>query len=242
MNNEITNTIEVLAEKVRVKEDEAAKLKKLVNELCLEAGLPVRYQTIQDSSKDSVSIRSDQFYGVPITTAIRGYLEIRKNTNQGPASVSAIFEALKNGGYKFETANDENAKVTIRNNLRKSSSIFHRLPNGDYGLLAWYPNAKPTKEVIVDEAHNGGKGKGRAPVERKIKNNVTHDEVKQVVSGIAGDFQSADVVKLVKERYPLREIKATTISTVLYLLTNKEGKLKIISERHGKKGAVYSKA
>jgi hypothetical protein len=240
MNNEIANTIEVLAEKVRTKEDEAAKLKKLVNELCSEVGLPLRYENVADSPSGGLTIRSDQFYGVAITTAIRHYLEKRKASNQGPASVSVIYEALRGGGYKFETANDDNAKVTIRNNLRKSSSIFHRLPNGDYGLLSWYPNAKAPKPDDDGSQENGNKPK--AKIVKRIGNHVTHTEIKEVISQIAGNFHSSDVVARVKEAFPHKVLKPTAIPTVLHLLNKKDGRLKVISERHGKQGAVYAKA
>ena len=29
--------------------------------------------------------------------------------------------------------------------LGKNSGIFHKLPNGRFGMLSWYPNAKPIK-------------------------------------------------------------------------------------------------
>jgi hypothetical protein len=51
----------------------------------------------------------------------------------------------------------------LRQILRKNSSIFHRLPHGAYGLLSWYPNAKPAK-ADDDEDSDGAE-----PVVRKTK-------------------------------------------------------------------------
>jgi len=239
MNEPISNTIEVLAQRVRVKEDEAAKLKRLVNELCSEGGLPLRYADITILGDEPLRIRGDQFYGLAITTAIRNYLEMRKAANQGPATVSEIYEAIKSGGYKFETENEENAKTTVRNNLRKSSSIFHRLPNGDFGLLIWYPNAKPPKPEEPQAA--GTEEPPALPPTPEKKNNVTHGEIKEVISGINGNFQASDVEKLVRQRFPSKVLPAGAISTVLYWLKNTKRSLKMVSERQGAKGAVYSK-
>src|SRR5687768_11672220 len=100
MEDDILNTIESLTNRANAKEEEANKLKKLVNELCAEAGIPIRYQTISEAG-GTTSIRSDQFYGLPLTAAIRNYLELRKARNLGAATVAEIFRAIKEGGYKF---------------------------------------------------------------------------------------------------------------------------------------------
>ncbi len=39
--------------------------------------------------------------------------------------------------------NIDTAIEVLRQRIR--SKVFHRLPEGDYGLLVWYPNAKPPK-------------------------------------------------------------------------------------------------
>ena len=240
MNTEIANTIEVLVNKIKAKEDEANRLKKLINELCLEEGLDPRYQNVSDSSSGGFSIRGDEFYGVPITTAIRSYLDKRKSSNKGPASVSDIYEAIKSGGYKFETETEEYAKTTVRNNLRKSSGIFHKLPNGDFGLLSWYPAAKTPKSEDADSEEHEKK----RPAHQKRTHRgpqVTHAEIKEVITKITGEFGSSDVEKLTRSQFPTKEIAKAAISNVMFTLT-KGGILKIVSPRHGAKGAVYSKA
>ncbi|MEY2427419.1 MAG: hypothetical protein QOJ40_304 [Verrucomicrobiota bacterium] len=145
MADDITNTIEVLGNKVRTKEEEVKKLKKLVNELCDEVGIPARYSNVGDAGGDS-ALRSDHFYGQTLTAAIRNYLDHRKSSGLGAASSVDIYRAIRDGGYKFETRNEDIAKISVNNALRKTSSIFHRLPNGQYGLLAWYPSAKVPPE------------------------------------------------------------------------------------------------
>jgi hypothetical protein len=143
--DDLQTAIDVLKMRIRSKEEDINRLKRTVNEMCADAGQDVPYADIGNSDAgNNASIRSDQFYGQTISSAAKTYLEMRRS--QGAASVNDIFAALKNGGFKFETKDDGNAKNGLRISLRKNSSIFHRLPGGAYGLLAWYPNAKPPKD------------------------------------------------------------------------------------------------
>ena len=142
MKDDFLKSIDVLASRVAVKEEEVNKLKRLVNELCREGGMPDRYGNIADAGTTARVLRPDQFYGQTLTAACRSYLEFRKAANLGAATVTDIYAAIREGGYKFDTKNEENAKISVGNALRKTSSVFHRLPNGQYGLLAWYPSAK----------------------------------------------------------------------------------------------------
>src|SRR5207302_1756011 len=146
MDSEKQTAVSVLQKMIRSKEEEIINLKRAVNDLCGPAD-PV-YPNIgsTDSLGDLSSLRSDQFYGQTIYGAAKSYLELRKVSGLGAASVNDIYAALRKGGFKFEAKDDENAKNGLRVSLRKQSTLFHRLPNGDYGLLAWYPKAKPPKD------------------------------------------------------------------------------------------------
>src|SRR5208283_2722278 len=188
MSDDILNTIDVLTKRVGAKEEEANKLKKLVNELCGEAGIAVRYPNIAEANGSIGSIRSDQFYGQTLTAAIRNYLEQRKTSGLGAAGLNEIYLAVRDGGYKFETKSEDNAKVSVGNTLRKSSSIFHRLPNGQYGLLTWYPSAKAkpedapapkkkAKEKAADAAQPATK-EATKPTPEKAKNDVSNKEIR----------------------------------------------------------------
>lgn len=161
--------IEVLCARVRSKEEDLNSLKRHVNQMCLDAGQSIRYANISSSEGgDLASIRKDTFYGLAISGAAKKYLEMRKAANMGAASFSEIFAALKDGGYKFDAKDDENAKNGLRISLRKNSSIFHRLPEGNsYGLLAWYPNAKPPKDG--DDADDELATKKKSPKAKKPK-------------------------------------------------------------------------
>jgi anti-sigma28 factor (negative regulator of flagellin synthesis) len=243
MEDDILPTIDVLTARVKAKEEEANKLKKLVNELCSEAGIPNRYANVS-ASGSVAAIRSDQFYGLTLTAAIRNYLEIRKASGLGSASVHEIHRAVRNGGYKFDTKNEENARIGVGNALRKTSSIFHRLPGGQYGLLSWYPSARdasngdgPTKRGRPSKNKPGKKEKKQG----KDENMVTNKEVRDVILAQTGNFRGADIEKALKAALPAKTILPTKIPTVLFLL-KKQGQLKIASPRSGKMGATFCKA
>lgn len=124
-----------------------AEYERTINTLCKEAGYPPRYSEISASNAMKVTqIADDTFYGQKQTPAIRMYLEMRKAQGLGPATPREIYEAIKLGGYVFEAKDAEVALVGMRALLRTQTHIFHRLPQGTWGLTAWYPDAKKPKE------------------------------------------------------------------------------------------------
>jgi hypothetical protein len=247
MNDDIVNTIEVLATRVRGKEDEANKLKHLVNELCAEAGVAIRYPNVAQNGAAGSAIRADHFYGQTLTAAIRNYLEHRKASGLGAATVVDIFRAIRDGGYKFESKSEHNKQISVGNALRKTSSIFHRLPNGQYGLLAWYPSAKALPENDGPKAKGNGKGRhsaqkqtpGAAP-EKAPADQVTNKEIREVVLSQTGEFQAIDIETAVKAKFPSKALTKTKIASVIFISKNK-GLLREVSPRTGTKGAVYAK-
>ena len=84
-------------------------------------------------------------------SAVREILEMRKAGGLGAASVNEIYDMLVTGGFHFDAKDDENAKRSLRISLTKNSALFHRVPNGQYGLLSWYPAVKTPKDKEPDE-------------------------------------------------------------------------------------------
>jgi hypothetical protein len=146
MSDHLKSTIADLQIKLREQEQAVSKTKSLINQLAEMAGMTALYKLDEESSAmPDLSIRSDQFYGQPQATAVRDILKLRKSQNRGPATVNEIYAALMEGGFAFETKNDENAKRGLRISISKNTALFHKLPNGKIGLLEWYPNAKKSK-------------------------------------------------------------------------------------------------
>jgi hypothetical protein len=154
--NEFLPAIGRLVAEVDKRDAETWEMKRTVNKLCSFAGLPPKYA---DNGTDGGGgsrgpLRADQFYGKPLATAVREYMEMRgapSTGGQGAATVKDIFLALKEGGYAFDTRNDANAMRGLRISLAKNTVTFHKLPNGQFGLLAWYPNAKAPKPEKIEE-------------------------------------------------------------------------------------------
>jgi hypothetical protein len=147
MDAEFVAVISKLEEQLRAQEKQIAETKRTINQILKVAGQPARYTDINATTTASVTnIHGDAFYGRPLATVVREYLEMRKASNLGSATVNDIFEALTRGGYQFETKNDENAKRGLRISLTKNAATFHKLPSGQYGLLDWYPEKKNERQ------------------------------------------------------------------------------------------------
>jgi len=151
--NDFSATIAVLERRLAEHERKAQELRSTINLLCEEAGQAPKYVDVTAGTSQFgggqllTQLKRDSFYGKKQMTAIREYLEMRRSQGDGPATPQEILEALKLGGYKFETKSDDIALVGIRALLRKATTVFHKLPGTrTYGLLSWYPGAKPSKD------------------------------------------------------------------------------------------------
>jgi hypothetical protein len=150
MTDAFAPAIAALERKLEELERKANELRAAINLLCAEGGNAPRYPEGGGGGgrtpRAMAQIKSDRFYGKPLATGVREILEMRKAGEIGPATPREIFDALKQGGFQFEAKNDDIALVSLRATLRKNNRVFHRLPSGTYGLLSWYPNAKPPKD------------------------------------------------------------------------------------------------
>jgi hypothetical protein len=160
MRADFLPAIEAFKKMLAEQERKVLETKAAVNALYVAAGEPAPYSLEAEAQATAslTSIKPDTFYGKSINTAAREYLEMRKAAGDGPATPRDVYEALSRGGLKFETKDETNAIIGVRATLRKNSSVFHRLPTGDYGLLEWYPNAKAPKES-ESSASRGAKAK-----------------------------------------------------------------------------------
>lgn len=151
MTKTLDQAIDELVADIGKLEAEVRDKKKTVNTLCGVAGRDNMFVLDTPEASVPTRIRPDQFYGQPLATAVRTILEMRKAQNLGAATVKEIFEALTAGGYTFNTKSDDVAHASLRNSLAKNTVTFHKLPNGRFGMLSWYPAAKAAKPT-----QNGG--------------------------------------------------------------------------------------
>jgi hypothetical protein len=145
MTKTLDQAIDEIVAEIGKLESEIRDKKKTVNTLCGVAGREEMYTLEASEAAVPSRIRADQFYGQALATAVRTILEMRKQQNLGAATINEIFDALTAGGYTFNTKTDDVGRASLRNSLSKNTVTFHKLPNGRFGLLSWYPNAKATK-------------------------------------------------------------------------------------------------
>lgn len=174
MSDHVNKTVEMLKGQIQEETEQTYQKKKMVNSLLELEGLPSIYQDIDSTAGEcSLSFRSDRFYLQPLATAVRDILEARRASNLGSASIDEIYETLVAGGFKFTNTRDAINKRTLSISLAKNSVTFHKLPNGEFGLLEWYPGAKDTKS----KNGNGDKDNSSAePEDEQISSDNEHTE------------------------------------------------------------------
>lgn len=156
-------------EKIVFHQNEAARLKRWVNDYDEMAGEKPRFDDVEavfSAASPSGPRRSNKqfqpgdFLGKPFATAVRTIMEARYEAAGGaasPVSVEDIQGALIQGAYDFGTTNSESQKQSIRISLGKNTVTFVKIPGSDlFGLLEWYPGlrkaVKPRKNGEKDQA------------------------------------------------------------------------------------------
>ena len=163
--DEFAPAIDRLLADIRQRENEVLERKRMVNALCEMASRPLLFHDIEADRKSISAIKGDQFVGKPLQTVVGDYLLMRGDSSKGgigAATVNEIFDGLLAGGYEFDAKDAQNAKRGLRISLTKNSSKFYRVPNGRYGLLVWYPNAK-AQSTAARAAKNGSKAETAPP-------------------------------------------------------------------------------
>jgi hypothetical protein len=176
MSEHIERTIQDLQVKLQTQEQDVIETKRMINSLRGFLNQPPLFTEDQLGTKPSLGgIRADTFYGQPLATAVRMYLEMRRATGQGPATVADIYDALLRGGYAFQTTAD-NAKRILRISLSKNTAMFHKLPHGNvFGLLSWYPDVKPRRSKIESAEESST---DEEELEESDSSNIAADEEK----------------------------------------------------------------
>jgi hypothetical protein len=173
MPEHVERTLGDVIKEIASLEAQVSEKKKLANMLCRMTGAAPAFQDVESSAS---TIRVDEFYGRPLATAVEEVLVRRKRAGLGAATVAEIYESLKQGGFHFNTKNDDNAKRNLYSKLGKNPK-FHRLPNGTtYGLTAWYPNIKKMRDSedqqddVEQTEESEEELKGRAVAETEFQN------------------------------------------------------------------------
>lgn len=138
----INKAIEELERKLEGIMRQASDIKKAINQLLALDDQPIRYEDTDAQIKDKVSIAPDQFFGKPLATAVRDFLNLRGQA----VPLTEIHKVLKQGGFQFT----ENEKLQLRGlsiSLSKNSQTFVFIKGSNaYGLREWYPDLKEKGE------------------------------------------------------------------------------------------------
>lgn len=152
-------------------EQKVVDTKRLINALAEAAGQDPIYSVEHSGEESLAAIKSDSFYGQPLARCVRQILDMRKASGLSAASVREIFDALKQGGFEFPRAkSDKIAMDSMRISLGKMSHTFHKLPNGNYGLIEWYPAVKQAKSNRPKNKTDEGDGDSSASNDDGDKN------------------------------------------------------------------------
>lgn len=165
MSSSLRAAIKELQTQVDQKVSELANLKRTVNLLCANLGeTPVYADIEQPGAGSSRAISAHEFYGKSPIVAARVYLEMVGE----PVPVEEILDALARGGFDFEDQGwEEKSRLrALAISLSKNTAIFHKLPNGTYGLLKWYPE-KAKKSSKKKAAADAEAGSGEGEVEQE---------------------------------------------------------------------------
>ena len=158
----IQRTIEEIEANIAAHEREIRKHKTTINNLCELAKLPPKFN-LDDSSPDSAGgaltnlsgrVRPDQFYGKPLSTAVREALNMLRAAGRAPASVDTIYDLLSEGGYHFDARSRDAGIQGLSVSIGKNSALFVKLKNGLIGVTDWYEST-PRRRKKRNEEETG---------------------------------------------------------------------------------------
>ena len=150
MDERISGAIEVLVEQLAEQEKRVAETKRTINGLLQSVGESPAFDDVE-SSTSSLKVRRDEFYGKPFATAAQLYLQRRKQA----CTSDEIMKGLEQGGFDFRLTEwkEKDRLRSLAISLAKNNKVFHKLPNGTFGLTDWYENVVKREE---DSQPKGG--------------------------------------------------------------------------------------
>lgn len=181
----VSKTIELVQTQIAELDQQLLEKKRMVNDLCRLAGQSPLYGDAElASSLGAGAILPDAYYGKALATVVRMVLERRKASGRGAATVNEIYDDMVAGGYNFGGKNDDNNKRGLYVSLGKNSYMFHKLPNGTYGLLDWYENVKEAKKSNGSEAAKSAEKPLHEELQEEAKNGKA-DKATEATSKVA---------------------------------------------------------
>jgi hypothetical protein len=154
MNEATDKVLSEIAAKIQAHQEEIVKLKTTANMVADVAGyLEPIYTDIEEKVNSVGPSRADAYYGKPLATAVREYLEFRGQAVPG----DDVLRGLEQGGFDFNALNwAESGRLrSLAMSMSKNNTVFHKLPNGMWGLSTWYPDAVERKKARARAQEKG---------------------------------------------------------------------------------------
>lgn len=142
----LQGAVTALLAKLQGQEQMVLDTKKTINGLHHHMGKPPMFDLDEAvKPRSTLAIRPDQYYGKPMATMVKEILEAHGQA----MSAADIIAILEKGGYDFSKHDwkDKDRLRAFTITLSKNILGFHRLPNGFFGLPAWYPEAIKQKQA-----------------------------------------------------------------------------------------------
>lgn len=160
-DEKLSGAIEVLLSKLEEDTRKVVETKKMINSLRGMNGEEPLFHDVDTPQSQNIS-RPDIFYGKPFSTAARDFLEMKKRA----CSTEEILRGFEQGGFDFDAVGwkEKDRLRSLAISLAKNSAVFHKLPNGTFGLLAWYPDIAKRK-TEKDKNHDSNTDKSEVAKE-----------------------------------------------------------------------------
>jgi hypothetical protein len=170
----------------------------------------------QQTSAEGIELRSDTFFGMVISDAIRKYLNIVKR----PKKTAEIARALEAGGMQHMS---KRWFATVQTTLVRMHGVV-RLPNG-WGMLEWYPGRNFDKKT---------------PVPKKKKRTRATKPAK--AAGPGGAIEPSDAVKSGQELADSRVLQGRYLGMLKKVPADKRDEYKAMAKKDGREKAIRAMA
>lgn len=165
MSDHFDKVIEEAEKKLAIQEEAANETRRFINQILEFAGREPRFDPAAVAKGEAgrsaaFTIERNEFYGRPLAYCVREYLKRRAACGKlREATLDEIFEALEQGNYDLRKSGGdrETQRRGVAISLAKNAKVFHKLPNGDFGLTEWYDAVKRSSKshrvssVLPDE-------------------------------------------------------------------------------------------
>ena|SRR5229473_5403412 len=157
MEDKLSAAIEVLTNQLEDQMKRVAETKGAINALLRSMGKDPMFDDTNPEHVSPLKVRRDEYYRQPFATAAQMYLQRRKEA----ATAEEVLKGLEQGGFDFDRLGwKENDRLRfLAISLAKNNKVFHKLPNGTFGLLSQYPDVP--KAGSQPDSTPGKKRRGR---------------------------------------------------------------------------------